>query len=607
MSSVRIGASVADRRPLAGLTGEAGRDAGGRSIFIDTLGAAVSPGPGASAATPAPAGEAGRLGGRSQRRAEHLTDATGIASPALLASSFVIATASDTGGASAAAGSDSAAAPAAGSPGDEPGMAAPAVDGAAPRRPAGAAAAITADPAADEGVRQSQDPAFASVASAPPSPSFRVPPSALLPPHDMGSASARVYVSTQRLPFPALVAQPAFAEAPADPTMPASLQAQIAMANSAGLAPAADGRPAGDGAPANAMAGPPAIDLPSALHVNSPLAVDLPSALRVNATAARQPGSPDAAAVAALAGPAAAIAHNGSSFAAAPAAFPNVAPLLAGFEAAAAGGAAAAAREARAGARSSAITESRGDGQWPDTGQGVPEAIASAASPSRWEDGAASAPDVTVATALPKAVAPIGEVLASATTSPLSTPVSVAAVGSPAGGRDTGARDSSKDAAAVADGAGIAPSGGATPTSGAAGALASTASAPTPAHEQIAGGVLQLVSGHAREVVLRLHPAELGDVTVRVAVSGRDVTAWFAAPQPQAQDTIAAALGQLQAALGNAGYNLIDAWVGGDGAGAWLRRPAGPRAAAVERGNAGNPAAPAGGDVPRESGMSIYV
>ncbi len=81
---------------------------------------------------------------------------------------------------------------------------------------------------------------------------------------------------------------------------------------------------------------------------------------------------------------------------------------------------------------------------------------------------------------------------------------------------------------------------------------------------QVAGQLARMVSNGSGEMVMRLHPPELGDLTVRVAVSGRDVAAWFASPQPQVQTAISAAIGQLQTNLGNAGYNLSGAWVGAD-------------------------------------------
>lgn len=104
--------------------------------------------------------------------------------------------------------------------------------------------------------------------------------------------------------------------------------------------------------------------------------------------------------------------------------------------------------------------------------------------------------------------------------------------------------------------AGLAAPGGDT-AAGIAGALP----------DQVANQLVRMVSNGTRDMVMRLHPPELGDLTVRVAVSGRDVSAWFASPQPQVQSAINAALGQLQTDLGNAGYNLSGAWVGADASG----------------------------------------
>jgi flagellar hook-length control protein FliK len=108
-------------------------------------------------------------------------------------------------------------------------------------------------------------------------------------------------------------------------------------------------------------------------------------------------------------------------------------------------------------------------------------------------------------------------------------------------------------------------------------------------------------------MVMRLHPPELGEVTVRVAVNGRDVSAWFGSPQPQVQTAITDAIGQLQAGLGNAGYNLNGAWVGADASGA--RQQTGslplPTVAAATA-----PAADFGitaASQPSASGLNIYV
>ncbi|HTZ37271.1 MAG TPA: flagellar hook-length control protein FliK, partial [Stellaceae bacterium] len=125
--------------------------------------------------------------------------------------------------------------------------------------------------------------------------------------------------------------------------------------------------------------------------------------------------------------------------------------------------------------------------------------------------------------------------------------------------------------------------------------------------DQVAGHLVRLVSSGSREMVMHLRPPELGDLTVRVAVSGRDVSAWFASPQPQVQSAISAALGQLQTSLGDAGYNLSGAWVGADASGAQQQgaNPTSvPRAAVAAA--ARMPAAPAA-PRPSVSGLNIYV
>jgi flagellar hook-length control protein FliK len=79
--------------------------------------------------------------------------------------------------------------------------------------------------------------------------------------------------------------------------------------------------------------------------------------------------------------------------------------------------------------------------------------------------------------------------------------------------------------------------------------------------------VLRLAANPGSEVTVRLHPPALGELTVRVAVSGHDVSAWFGSAQPLVQQAISEALGQLQTGLGNAGYTLAGAWVGADASG----------------------------------------
>jgi flagellar hook-length control protein FliK len=116
------------------------------------------------------------------------------------------------------------------------------------------------------------------------------------------------------------------------------------------------------------------------------------------------------------------------------------------------------------------------------------------------------------------------------------------------------------------------------------------------------------IDNGGREVVLQLHPPELGELTVRVLVSGRDVSAWFGSQQIPVQQAINQAIGQLHADLGNAGYNLSGAWVGADASGS--RQSDGRSFAPPLRGTAarsssqGSPAPPTPSAA---SGVSIYV
>jgi flagellar hook-length control protein FliK len=93
-----------------------------------------------------------------------------------------------------------------------------------------------------------------------------------------------------------------------------------------------------------------------------------------------------------------------------------------------------------------------------------------------------------------------------------------------------------------------------------------SAANPTPGDisDQLFGHLLRYIQNPEHDVVLRLNPPELGDLTVRVVVSGREVSAWFATPQAQVQQAISQAIGQLHTSLGNAGYDLAGAWVGAD-------------------------------------------
>ncbi|HEX3885192.1 MAG TPA: flagellar hook-length control protein FliK [Stellaceae bacterium] len=126
---------------------------------------------------------------------------------------------------------------------------------------------------------------------------------------------------------------------------------------------------------------------------------------------------------------------------------------------------------------------------------------------------------------------------------------------------------------------------------------------------QLSGQVLRLLANSGHEALVRLHPPDLGEVTVRVAVSGRDVSAWFGASQPAVQQTISLGLGQLQTDLGNAGYNLSGAWVGADTLGFGARDGTARRQPSFSGAIAAAPPASTGAAAALSSGsgVSIYV
>jgi flagellar hook-length control protein FliK len=127
----------------------------------------------------------------------------------------------------------------------------------------------------------------------------------------------------------------------------------------------------------------------------------------------------------------------------------------------------------------------------------------------------------------------------------------------------------------------------------------------------LAEPIVQLVSSSRREMAIQLRPPELGELTVRVAVNGRDVSAWFETAQPQVQQALTQALPQLHTDLGNAGYALTGAWVGADASGG-SQQPAlaaspQPRAETRGRGVLAEPTPARRGAIATASGVSIYV
>jgi len=142
---------------------------------------------------------------------------------------------------------------------------------------------------------------------------------------------------------------------------------------------------------------------------------------------------------------------------------------------------------------------------------------------------------------------------------------------------------------------------------------AAAGSAPgTPAAfgDAIASHVLTMAATGRQEATLQLQPPQLGEMSIRVSVQGRDVSAWFGSAQPQVQQAINDALGQLQLDLAGAGLNLAGAWVGADTSGMQRQyegttaatRRLGFAAPAIER------ASREGADLSqRPSGVNVYV
>jgi len=86
--------------------------------------------------------------------------------------------------------------------------------------------------------------------------------------------------------------------------------------------------------------------------------------------------------------------------------------------------------------------------------------------------------------------------------------------------------------------------------------------------------ILTMVAAGRNQVTVHLSPPDLGALTVHVEVQSRDVSAWFASPQPQVRQAVSDTLAQLHGSLSGAGLNLSGAWVGADVSGGGNGRPA---------------------------------
>jgi flagellar hook-length control protein FliK len=147
----------------------------------------------------------------------------------------------------------------------------------------------------------------------------------------------------------------------------------------------------------------------------------------------------------------------------------------------------------------------------------------------------------------------------------------------------------------------------AAPATGAAGTNATT---PTPLAADVSKHMLDMIKAGRSEATIQLQPPQLGPITIRVAVQGRDVSAWFGTAQPQVQQAVAHALDQLQIGLAGAGLNLAGAWVGADASG--TRQPLADRLTPVRRPSFGATSVTtvSGGEVDpgrAPSGVNIYV
>jgi hypothetical protein len=111
----------------------------------------------------------------------------------------------------------------------------------------------------------------------------------------------------------------------------------------------------------------------------------------------------------------------------------------------------------------------------------------------------------------------------------------------------------------------LSPSGAAPATvAGPTGGDTSAFGAPTGFGDTIATHVMSMISSGRQEATMQLQPPQLGELTVRVSVQGRDVSTWFGAAQPQVQVAVSQALEQLRTNLAGAGLSLAGAWVGAD-------------------------------------------
>ncbi|MGH6995634.1 MAG: flagellar hook-length control protein FliK, partial [Stellaceae bacterium] len=119
--------------------------------------------------------------------------------------------------------------------------------------------------------------------------------------------------------------------------------------------------------------------------------------------------------------------------------------------------------------------------------------------------------------------------------------------------------------------------------------------------------ILSMVAAGRNQVTVHLSPPDLGALTVHVEVQSRDVSAWFASPQPQVQQAVNDALAQLHGSLSGAGLNLSGAWVGADVSGGGNGRPAAAPLPARRTPTGTNRVEATAGGTNTVEGLSVYV
>lgn len=119
--------------------------------------------------------------------------------------------------------------------------------------------------------------------------------------------------------------------------------------------------------------------------------------------------------------------------------------------------------------------------------------------------------------------------------------------------------------------------------------------------------ILSMVAAGRNQLTVHLSPPDLGALTVHVEVQSRDVSAWFASPQPQVQQAVTDALAQLHGSLGGAGLNLSGAWVGADVSGGGNGRPAAAPLPARRTPTAAGRVEATAGSTNSVEGLSVYA